>query len=203
MKAYQIKSIPEKAIIEEIHDSFNDESFEDDSFLIGDHLHAYFFLNNIFYRNIKSPFYLSDILSSGTLSEKKKHKPLGALKLFCLNKEVLYVDRWALQYDNQKKVPNLSDSLSGDYKFYIESPSNFLKNFSTWFGPLKSIDLIQFSSRFNQLLQQDLLAVLVHFPSISTFDVESVQLQMLAKLNQRYAQVGIKIQSISVNVSNL
>jgi hypothetical protein len=201
MKTYQIKSISEKAIVEEIHDGFNEGAFEDDSFMIPDHLHAYVQLNETFYRTIKSPFFLSDVLNSGSLSEKKKHKLVGPLKLFCLQKEVLYVDRWSLQFDNQKKVKNLDYSLSGDYKFFIESPANFLKHFVPFFGPLQSVHLVQFSTKFNHLIQQDLLAILFTFTSISEADGQRIQMEMLQKLNTRFSKVGIKIHTFTVNIS--
>lgn len=203
MKPYQILTIPEQAILEEIIDDFNKESFEDDVFQVGEQITTYFFYKDEFLRTIKSPFFVGDVIQSGNLSEKKKHKKLGPLRVFCLHKDVLYVDHWSLQYDYQKKVEHLAFQIYGDYKFFIESPSTFLKTFSTFLGPLTSIHLLDFSSKFNQWIQHDIVSTLLQTSLTKPEDLSSFEQALMVKVQQRFLRLGIKITTMTVNISKI
>jgi hypothetical protein len=200
MKPYQISILPEQAILEEIIDNFNQEAFEDDVFQVADQITTYFFYRDEFHRTIKSPFFVGDIIQSGTLSEKKKHKKVGPLRVFCLQKDVIFVDHWSLQYDYQKKVEHLAFQLYGDYKFFIESPSTFLKTFSTFWGPLASIHLLDFSSKFNQWIQHDIVSTLLQTSLTKPEDLSSFEQALMVKVQQRFLRLGIKITTMTVNI---
>lgn len=196
---YRCESIPDDMLLYEFKGDFNTKAFEDDSFTFSDQFHVYFQTSHAFYRAIKSPFLLGDSLSLGQLGSRKKHISVGPLQVFIFLKDVMYIDAWSLHYEFQKKLSQPNVGYFGEYKFYIESPSNFLENASTLIGPLKSFTLLEFSARLNQLIQHDILKVLqASSPVEKTLDNEEALYDMMKLKLEPY---GIAVTSFTLNSS--
>jgi hypothetical protein len=195
---YRCEFIPENAILYEFKGDFNIKAFEDDSFIFSDQFHVYFQTSSGFFRAIKSPFYLGDILNIGQLSMRKKHIPVGPIKTFLLHKEVLYADAWSLHYDYQRKLDNPQKTYYGEYKFFIESPLTFLEHAPTLLGALNNLTLIEFSSRFNQLVQHDVFKVLKSYSHINIKDNEK---KLHEAMKQKLEPYGIAVTHFTLNSS--
>lgn len=196
---YSCKSIPDDIILYEFKGDFNIKAYEDDSFDFGDQFHVYFQTSMGFFRTIKSPFYLGDVFKIGQLSERKKHTPVGSIRVFLFYKEVLYSDAWSLQYDFQRKISDLENDYFGEYKFLIESPLTFLEQSPKLFGTLKDLTLIEFSSRFNQLIQHDVITILQTFiPQSPTQELEG---KLFESIKNKLDSLGIVLTQFNLNSS--
>lgn len=196
---YFCNNIPEDSILYEFKGNFNTKAFEDDTFVFNHQFHIYFQTSTGYFRAIKSPFQLGDVFIPGQLDVRKKHISVGPIKVFIFHKEVLFVDAWSLHYEYQRKLNNTEKSYFGEYKFYIESPLTFLQQFEPLFGAFKDVNLLEFSSRFNQLIQHD---VFLFFQTTnSQSNSQELEESLHEVINHKFEPYGIVLTQFTLNSS--
>ena len=198
-KTYTCQSIPDDIILFEFKGEFNTKAFEDDSFVFSDQLHVYFQTSNGFFRAIKSPFFLGDILNLGQLSSRKKRTAVGPIQIFIFHKDVLYADAWSLHYDYQRKLDHPENTYFGEYKFFIESPLTFLEHAPSLLGTLKDLSLLEFSSRLNQLIQHDVFNV-IQSASLP-LSTKAYEQRLDETMKHKLDPFGIAVTSFTLNSS--
>ncbi len=196
---FQPSFTADDCVINEVKGPYNEQAFLDDAFTIPLGFDAFFYDGKRWYYALSSPFYLDDVLHFNRIGVLKKHKKISPVRLFLSPQQMTFLDRWALDYVQKKKLGITSFDWLGSYKFVISLPNVFLKSLITLGFALGDIPYIQLVSKLNLYIQQDLIA---HFRGQASVEPSAIQrIDFETKIRQRFEKWGLTLSEFQLQVN--